>query len=115
MAIQIRPCTVWEVGRSNDTPHPTEKPPELWYQPMMNHTKGGDVCAEPFAGSGSQLVEGQRLGRRVYAMDSEPRWCAVILERMATAFPGIEIERVDGERIGKHARAKAKTNGQKAA
>lgn len=87
--------TVWEVGRSNDTPHPTEKPPELWYRPMMNHTKPGEICAEPFAGSGSQFVEGQNLGRTVYGMDSKPKWCAVILERMATAFPGIEIERIE--------------------
>lgn len=87
--------TVWEVGRSNDTPHPTEKPPELWNRPITNHTKQDEVCIEPFAGSGSQLVACQNLQRKCRAIEISPNYCAVILQRMYDAFPGIEIERIE--------------------
>ena len=78
--------TVWELGyegRRNDRDHPTQKPPELFAIPMRNHTLSGGICAEPFAGSGSQLVAAEQLGRRCYAMEIEPKYCAVVLERMA--------------------------------
>jgi DNA modification methylase len=51
---------------------------------MMFNTKTGDVCYEPFAGSGSQFVAGEQLDRHVYGMEIEPKYCAVILERMST-------------------------------
>lgn len=88
--------TVWEVGydgKRNDRIHPTEKPPALWDAPMKNNTQAGEICAEPFAGSGSQFVAGQNSGRIVYGCEIEPKYCAVILERMITAFPHLDIHR----------------------
>jgi DNA modification methylase len=39
------------------------------------------VCYEPFCGSGSQLITGEQLGRRVYALDLSPEFVAVALQR----------------------------------
>lgn len=78
--------TVWEIGYNgerNKRDHPTAKPPELWYAPMSNHLKAGELCAEPFAGSGSQYVAAERIGRVVYGAEIEPKYCAVTLERLA--------------------------------
>jgi DNA modification methylase len=78
--------TVWEVAwgvKRGGIGHPTAKPPELFAIPMRNHTKLGDICAEPFAGSGSQFVAGELSGRMVYGMEIEPKWAAIILERWA--------------------------------
>jgi DNA modification methylase len=36
--------------------HPTSKPTRLFSLPMEMHTKPRDLCYEPFAGSGSQLI-----------------------------------------------------------
>ena len=53
--------------------------------PMNNHTKDGEICAEPFSGSGSQIMAGENLGRRVFAMELEPKYVAVALERWSVA------------------------------
>ncbi len=77
-------CADWE-GKlaSVGNAHPTQKPVALFAIPMRNHTRPGDVCAEPFAGSGSQFVAGEQLGRLVYGCELEPCFGAVILERLA--------------------------------
>lgn len=73
--------TVWEVGRENDKIHPTQKPIELFTRPMSYNTRQGEVCFEPFAGSGSQIVAAERAQRRCFAVELDPRYCDVIIER----------------------------------
>jgi DNA modification methylase len=51
-----------------------------------------NIIFEPFAGSGTTLVACQNLSRKCRAIEISEKYCSVILERMATAFPGIEIE-----------------------
>jgi DNA modification methylase len=79
------PTTVWTVASSEveTDAHPTSKPCKLFALPMEMHTEPGDLCYEPFAGSGSQLVAAQQLGRRCYAIEKSPAFVAVVLERMA--------------------------------
>ncbi len=85
--------TVWEVDKVANSAyvHPMQKPTELYTIPMEHHTKQGDIVAEPFAGSGSQLVGAENMKRRCYAIEFSPNYCAVILERMTQAFPELEI------------------------
>ena len=83
--------TVWEIeGLNNDErpDHPTPKPLDCFAIPMRQHTKVGDVCYEPFSGSGSQIIAGERESRRVYAMEVSPAYVAVTLERWAAATGG---------------------------
>ncbi len=79
------PSTVWEVPSSEveTDAHPTCKPCKLFTLPMEMHTGPGDLCYEPFSGSGSQLVAAQNLRRRCYAIEKSPPFVAVALERMA--------------------------------
>ena len=80
--------TVWEIeGLNNDErpDHPTPKPLDCFSIPMRQHTKVGDLCYEPFSGSGSQIIAGEREGRRVYAIEISPAYVAVALERWAVA------------------------------
>jgi DNA modification methylase len=89
------PTTVWEVPSSevDSDAHPTCKPCRLFTLPMEMHTELGDICYEPFAGSGSQLVAAQQLGRRCFATEKAPQFVAVTLERMAAL--GLKPELVD--------------------
>lgn len=74
--------SVWPIGRDSDhANHPTQKPVELFAIPMRNHSQKGEICYEPFAGSGSQFIAGEQLGRRVYGLEIEPRYCDVIVAR----------------------------------
>lgn len=89
------PTTVWEVPSSEveTDAHPTCKPCRLFALPMEMHTERGDICYEPFSGSGSQLVAAQQLGRRCFAIEKSPPFVAVALERMAAL--GLKPELVD--------------------
>jgi DNA modification methylase len=81
------PSTQWEADQEilvgEETLHPTPKPTKLFELPMLQHTQVGDICYEPFSGSGSQHVAGEKLGRLVYGMEKEPAYVAGILERLS--------------------------------
>jgi len=53
----------------------------------------GDVIADPFLGSGTTMVAAQNLHRRCFGIEISPAYCGVILERMATAFPALDVRR----------------------
>ena len=77
---------VWELDwegkkRNPGIDHPTVKPTEVFAIPMRVHTGPGDICYEPFSGSGSQIIAGERLNRRVFAMELEPVFCDVAVRR----------------------------------
>lgn len=77
--------TVWhidEVPNSKESLHPTSKPIRLFQIPMEQHTRAGEICYEPFSGSGSQQVAAETLGRLCYGMERAPEYAAVILERL---------------------------------
>jgi DNA modification methylase len=91
--------TIWEVpnvhrtrGTSDDmiTDHGTQKPVEVMARPIRNHT--GDVY-EPFSGSGSCLIAAEQLGRRCYAMEIEPKYVQMAIERWQ-AYTGGHAERI---------------------
>jgi DNA modification methylase len=76
--------TVWEMGNETlpkDRKHPTQKPVALWDAPIHNHTKPGEVLYEPFAGSGTQIIAAEKTGRRCRAIEIEPRYVDVAVER----------------------------------
>lgn len=78
--------SVWEIdweGKSRivGNEHPTQKPVEIFARPMRKHTKRGDICFEPFSGSGSQLIAAEKEGRRCYAIELEPVFCDVAVAR----------------------------------
>jgi DNA modification methylase len=75
--------TLWQVDKpAANREHPTMKPVELVERALVNSSKTGDLVLDPFGGSGSTLVACQRLGRAGRAVEIDPKYCAVILERL---------------------------------
>ena len=74
--------TVWDVAKQghNDL-HPTMKPVELPLRAITNSIERGQVVLDPFVGSGTTIIAAERLGRRCYAMEIEPRYCDVVIQR----------------------------------
>jgi hypothetical protein len=74
----------WEIARdpAKERLHPTQKPVKLFDIPIQNHTAENDLIVEPFAGGGGQFIAAQRSGRRCYGMDLDPKYVAVVLERL---------------------------------
>jgi len=81
------PTTLWTIPARDDDGHGhgTQKPVECMRRPLEHHL-ATDVY-EPFAGSGTTLIAAEQLGRRCYAIEIEPQYVQVILDRWA-AFTG---------------------------
>jgi len=72
--------------------HPTQKPTAL-VQFFLERWADSDSVLDPFLGSGTTMVACENLKRKCRGIEISPDYCAVILERMATAFPALAIER----------------------
>ena len=90
--------TLWELaspkmimGGSDERKedHPAQKPFEAMARPVRNHR--GDVY-EPFAGSGTTVIAAEQADRRCYAMEIDPKYAQVCIERWQ-AFTGQEARR----------------------
>lgn len=107
--------SVWELdwegkARAGKTEHPTQKPVEIFAIPMRKHTKEGEICYEPFSGSGSQIIAGEKCHRRVFAMEISPpfvdaairRWekytgKQAVLEETGNTFADTERDRQEAQ------------------
>ncbi len=93
--------TLWEIenvhptlGTTDDgeTVHGTQKPVECMERPLRNHE--GDVY-DPFVGSGTTIIAAERQRRRCFAMDIDPAYSQVAIERWES-FVGQKAERLRG-------------------
>lgn len=86
--------TVWEidslnsVGRKKEsyennesTGHSTQKPLECMARPIRNNSAVGEGVYDPFVGSGTTLIAAEQLGRKCYAMEIDPAYCDMVVDR----------------------------------
>lgn len=75
--------TIWQIDQAGqqDGIHPTQKPLELFERPMRSHTRPGEICFEPFSGSGTQIIAAEKLGRRCRALEISPAFVDVAVNR----------------------------------
>ena len=73
--------------------HPTMKPILLLAPLIENSSRVGEIVADGFLGSGSTMVAAHQLKRRCFGMELEPKYCAVIIDRMAKLDPSLKITR----------------------
>jgi DNA modification methylase len=86
--------SVWELKKDqkNDY-HPTQKPIELPERAIRNSSKAKDLVLDVFLGSGSTMVAAHQLKRRCYGLELEPKYCAVIIDRMRKLDSSLIIKR----------------------
>lgn len=88
--------SVWEIKRpARSVDHPTMKPVELVARALEYSSLPGDRVMDPFSGSGTTLIACEQLGRQAIALELDPRYGQVIIERWQ-AFTGRKAERIDG-------------------
>lgn len=78
--------------------HPTQKPLATAMPSIANHLLPGEYVYEPFAGSGTTLIAAEHLDRGCVAMEVDPGYCDVIVERW---------EQLTGEKAKRPARRRA--------
>lgn len=75
---------VWEIKRNSiNELHPTQKPVELVERALKNSSQTNDIVYEPFSGSGTTLIACENLNRRCRAIELDPGYVAVALQRWA--------------------------------
>jgi len=79
------PRSIIEIGNTDRTSivHPTEKPEALYRYLLAMYSCDESIVFDPFLGSGTTMVAAQNLNRRCFGIEIEPKYCAVILERMS--------------------------------
>jgi site-specific DNA-methyltransferase (adenine-specific) len=68
------------------TGYPTQKPEALVRRFVQASSRPGDLCLDPFAGSGTLGAVAAALGRRFLLMDSSPEAVTVMRRRLAAAL-----------------------------
>lgn len=71
--------------------HPTQKPVGL-FGDIFNDFPF-KICFDGYLGSGSTMVAAHQLKRRCYGMELEPKYCAVIIDRMKKLDSTLIIKR----------------------
>ncbi len=70
---------------SEKTGYPTQKPEGIVRRMVQASTRPGDLCLDPFAGSGTLGAVAAGLGRRYLLMDDNPEAIRVMRERLGDA------------------------------
>jgi DNA modification methylase len=85
--------TVWEIPSREDGGHThgTQKPVECMARPMRNHD--APAVYDPFVGSGTSLIAAEMLARQCFALELEPTYCQVTIDRWE-AFTGRKAVKV---------------------
>jgi DNA modification methylase len=73
--------TLWQIDREGNYKHPTQKPVALFSRALRNSTVRGEKVLDCFVGSGTTIIACEQLGRRCFAMELEPKYCDVVVER----------------------------------
>jgi DNA modification methylase len=74
---------IWIVKRlsGQSYEHATSKPPKLHEKAIRRCTKPSDIILDSFSGSGSTIIAGEQLKRKVYAIELEPIFCDLTIRR----------------------------------
>lgn len=86
---------IWTASRDHagEYWHPTQKPVELIERAVENSSRPGETILDPFVGSGTAIIACQRTGRRCLAMEIDPRFAEVAIQRWEN-FTGRKARRV---------------------
>lgn len=87
--------TLWSIAKpsKSETGHSTQKPVECMLRPIENNSKPGDAIYEPFSGSGTTIIACEMSARKCRAIELDPAYVDVAIERWQ-AFTGGTAELV---------------------
>jgi DNA modification methylase len=83
-------ATIWDspspkfiMGGSDEEKydHPTQKPVDLMRRPLLNHTKRGEACYEPFLGSATTMAAAEITERVCWGIELDPKYVDVVVKR----------------------------------
>jgi DNA modification methylase len=74
---------LWKIDNRDDRGHghSTQKPVECMLRAIQNNSRENDAVYDPFLGSGTTIIAAEVGHRKCYAMDIDPQYCAIAIER----------------------------------
>ncbi|MCK9994177.1 MAG: hypothetical protein Dbin4_02697 [Alphaproteobacteria bacterium] len=87
--------TVWDIDKpmKSETGHSTQKPVECMRRPIINNSVKGDAVYEPFSGSGTTLIAAEMTERRCFAVEIDPGYCDVAVDRWEKLTGGAAVKK----------------------
>jgi hypothetical protein len=85
-------------GRGIETEHPAVFPVALPEFLLRAYTDEGDAVFEPFGGSGTTILAGQRTARRVRAIELAPAYVDLAVARWRMLHPDMPLTLADDGR-----------------
>jgi len=86
--------TVWEFPKDRENEfHLTQKPIAVVSRALENSSKKEDLIFDCFLGGGSTMVASHQLKRKCYGMELDPKYCAVIIDRMLKLDENLVVKR----------------------
>ena len=79
---------VWEVPHEKTVDHHTPKPVALFEKAIKNSSEQADVVFDGFVGHGTTIIACERLNRKCRAIEIDPGYCAVAIQRWADLTHG---------------------------
>lgn len=71
-----------KAGRAEELEmHPTVKPVDLVADAILDCSKRGGIILDVFAGSGTTIIAAEKVSRRCFAVELDPHYCDVSVER----------------------------------
>lgn len=73
---------IWKINTVKaNKEHPAMFPVELPWRCIKMHSDAGDIIVEPFDGSGTTIIAAEQLGRKCYAMERDPKYVDLAIDR----------------------------------
>lgn len=74
--------SLWYIAHTrSETGHSTQKPVEAMRRPLENNSRRGEPVYDPFVGSGTTIIAAEQAGRRCLAVELDPVYVDVAVER----------------------------------
>jgi DNA modification methylase len=99
--------TMWDIEhRASETGHSTQKPIECMRRPIQNNSKPGNYVYEPFAGSGTTIIAAEMMNRYAIAIEINPAYVDVCIERWQTFAKAEAVLAGDGRTFAEITKAR---------
>ena len=92
--------------------HPTVKPVALVADALLDCSKRNSIVLDAFAGSGTTLIAAEKTGRHGYGIELDPRYCDVIVKRLAEATGVPAVHKATGQTYDEMAAERTENSGE---
>jgi DNA modification methylase len=98
--------SVWEIADASNLTHAAAFPAEIPRRCILACSKDGETIFDPFCGSGTTIIACEMEGRHCLAIDLDPAYCQVAIERWQAFAGGIATLEGSGQTLEQVTRAR---------